>query len=167
MAAELMMGLSAFKGMLDIAKGLKDLNDATARNAVAIELQEKILAAQAQQATLIEQVSTLEEEVTRLKAWDADKQRYELKEFAPGQFAYALKPEASGGEPAHQLCANCYNRGEKAILQSEMRNPGRHKVTFCQNCGTDLFSPETGGRVGQPVVRTGGTWAPSRRCARS
>ena len=43
MASEIAAGLGAFKAMFDLAKGLKDISDATARNAVAIELQEGIL----------------------------------------------------------------------------------------------------------------------------
>ena len=140
MVGELFDGLGAFKTMLDLAKGLKDLNDATARSAVAIELQEKILAAQGQQAVLIEKVGQLEKHVADLEAWDTDKHRYELKEFASGQFAYALKPEAAAGDPAHMLCANCYAHNEKSILQTETRFPGRHDVTFCPNCGNDMFS---------------------------
>ncbi len=47
MVSEIFAGLGAFKTMFDIAKGLKDINDAAARNAAVVELQEKILAAQA------------------------------------------------------------------------------------------------------------------------
>lgn len=165
MVGEVFAGLGAFKTMLDLAKGLKDLSDATARNAVAIELQEKILAAQAEQAALVEHVSGLEKQVADLEAWDADKQRYKLEEIASGQFAYALKPEAAAGEPAHMLCANCYNHDQKSILQTEIRSPGRHEVTFCQNCGNDLFSPHSGGRgEGHPVVKSGGgSWVRARK----
>jgi hypothetical protein len=53
-------GISAFKAAFDIAKGLKDINDAAQRNAAVIELQEKILSAQAAQAALIERVHDLE-----------------------------------------------------------------------------------------------------------
>ena len=45
MASELLTGLSLFKTMLDMAKGLKDMNDVAIRNAAVIELQEHILAA--------------------------------------------------------------------------------------------------------------------------
>ena len=45
MVAEVFAGLSAIKTAFDLAKGLKDIDDATRRNAVIIELQEKILSA--------------------------------------------------------------------------------------------------------------------------
>jgi hypothetical protein len=41
--AEIYGGLAAAKAAFDIAKGLKDIHDATVRNAAVIELQEKIL----------------------------------------------------------------------------------------------------------------------------
>ena len=167
MAGELLAGLGAFKAMFDLAKGLKDVSDATARNAIAIELQEKILTAQAEQSALIERVGELETQVAEFEAWDADKQRYELKEIASGQFAYALKPEAAAGEPPHMLCANCYNQNHKAILQMETRNPGRHQVHFCQSCSGEIFSPDSGGRDDPPRPTRqnsgGGSWVKARR----
>jgi uncharacterized protein YlxW (UPF0749 family) len=81
MAGEVFAGSSALKSALDIAKGLKDIADATARNAAVIELQEQILSAQAAQFTLLERISGLEKEVASLKTWEADKQRYELKDL--------------------------------------------------------------------------------------
>jgi hypothetical protein len=65
MVAEVFAGISAFKGMLDIARSFKDMNDAAARQGIAIELREQILTAQETQATLIEKISTLEAEIAR------------------------------------------------------------------------------------------------------
>jgi hypothetical protein len=145
MVGEALAGLSALKTAFDIAKGLKDLDDAVRRNAAVIELQEKILAAQQAQAALIEQVGELEKEVTGLKAWDAEKQRYKLTEVRPGMMTYTLKEGMEKGEPAHHLCASCYNEGHKSIMQRETRFPGRHEVLVCHRCGSDLY--KSGGRM--------------------
>ncbi|MFZ3324849.1 MAG: hypothetical protein WA231_02690 [Methylocella sp.] len=59
MVAEVFAGLSAIKTAFDLAKGLKDIDDATRRNAVIIELQEKILTAQAAQMELVETINDL------------------------------------------------------------------------------------------------------------
>lgn len=118
MAAELIAGLGIFKSMLDTAKGLKDINDTAIRNTAIIELQEHILTAREKQATLLERVSNLEKEVADFEAWDAEKQRYNLTDFGGGTFAYTLKPEAGEGEPAHSICAACYQKGHKSILQN-------------------------------------------------
>ena len=63
MVAEIYAGLGAAKAAFDIAKGLKDIHDATLRNAAVIDLQEKILATQQSQAELIDRISELERQV--------------------------------------------------------------------------------------------------------
>jgi hypothetical protein len=118
---------------------VKDIDYATRRNAAVIELQEKILAAQEAQSSLVNHISELEKEVARLKAWDADKQRYKLAEVGPGMTTYTLKEGMENGEPAHHLCANCYHEHVKSIMQTETRFPGRCEVMVCHRCGSDLY----------------------------
>jgi Zn finger protein HypA/HybF involved in hydrogenase expression len=144
MVGEMFAGLGAFKTMLDMAKALKDMNDATVRNGAVIELQEKILAAQAAQATLLERVGELETEVARLKAWDAEKQRYELKALPSGSFARALKADAQGSEPPHYICAACYERGKKSILQKKATNVASINLSkppmyICPECKAEIL----------------------------
>jgi hypothetical protein len=102
------------------------------------------LAAQMAQSALLKQVGELEKEVTNLKTWDAEKQKYHLVELrtnvAPGHggaLAYALKEQASSSEPIHFLCPNCYEDGHKAILQQEWR-PGHVDILWCQRCGAEV-----------------------------
>src|SRR6185503_3530269 len=73
MVGEAIAGLGAVKTAFDLARGLKDISDATIRNGAIIELQEKILTAQQAQATLIERIDQLEKEVAGFEAWDAQK----------------------------------------------------------------------------------------------
>jgi hypothetical protein len=103
MASELLTGLGIFKSLFDIAKGLKDIKDAPARNAAIIELQEKIFSAHSAQSALVENVHELEAEVARLKAWEGEKERYELKRWGDGAFAYVLKPSEARGAPPHAI----------------------------------------------------------------
>ena len=132
-----MLLLSALKTAFDIAKGLKDIDDAARRNAAVIELQEKILSAQRSQSTLIETVSELEKKIAEMKAWESDKQRYELKAIAPGIFALALKPSMANGEPPHYICANCCASGKKSYLQQHIS--GSYYDQFkCRGCGDEL-----------------------------
>ena len=140
-AAEIAAGLGALKTAFDLAKGLKDVNDTAALNSAVIELQEKILAAQQAQSTLVESVGALEKEVADLKAWDGEKDRYELKDVgAPGPsvFAYSLKPEAQGGEPFHLLCANCYQHRNKSILQATSELRLGLRVHKCPECNKEF-----------------------------
>jgi hypothetical protein len=137
MVGEAFAGLSALKTAFDIAKGLKDIDDATRRNAAVIELQEKLLTAQSAQAALLEQVGELEKEVARLKAWEADKKRYQLADIGNGVVALALKPAMSNGEPTHYLCANCAAKGQKSYLQPHMRG-SYYEQYKCNGCGFEI-----------------------------
>jgi hypothetical protein len=117
MVGEIFAGVSAFKAMFDMAKGLKDINDATIRNGAIIELQEQILAAQQAQTTLLERIDALEKEAARFEAWDTEKNRYELKDLGYGALAYMLKPDARSSEPPHWVCAHCYENRRIFIIQ--------------------------------------------------
>jgi hypothetical protein len=55
--------------------------------------------------------------MAQLEAWETEKKRYQLTDYGRGTFAYALKPDAADGEPPHRVCANCYQHGQKSILQ--------------------------------------------------
>ena len=134
MVAEFVTGLGIFKSLFDIAKGLKDMNDATVRNSAVIELQEGILTAQAQQTALTEQI----EKVRSFEKWEAEKQRYILTDYGSGTFAYALKPEKAEGEPPHRLCATCYQQGIKSILQHKGSHEGLESVG-CLRCKQDIW----------------------------
>jgi hypothetical protein len=59
MVGEAIAGLGAIKSAFDLAKGLKDINDAAVRNAAVIELQERILAAQQAQSALVERTHSV------------------------------------------------------------------------------------------------------------
>ena len=110
-------GASGLKTIMDTLKGFKDINDATVRNNVAIELQGKILAAYADQFALTEKVSELEKEITAVKGWETQKERYELKDIGGRGFAYIVKATMRGTDPPHAICTNCYEQGKKSILQ--------------------------------------------------
>lgn len=126
-------GLGAVKAAFDLAKSLKNINDATIRNGAVIELQEKILSAQEAQTALIQRVGDLEKEVANFEKWDAEKEKYELKEIHTGSYAYAVKENARGSEPPHLICANCYEQNKKRILQ---KSSAVHMT--CPECKTRI-----------------------------
>ena len=132
--AEAISGLSGLKTAFDIARTLKDLDDRARRNAAVIELQESILSAQAAQATLIEKVRDLEAEMARMKTWDTDKQRYELKDLWKGFFAYILKEGMENGETPHAICTNCYQNRFKSILQNSGHPVIHDRSWDCPSC---------------------------------
>jgi transposase-like protein len=127
-----MVDISAISGALssliaakDIAQAMVGLHDAASFQGKLIEFQSKIIEAQSgamaandERTSLLETIRQLKKEMADLKAWEANKQRYELKKLGTGTFVYSLKPEAQGTEPAHWLCAKCFEDGKKSILQT-------------------------------------------------
>lgn len=133
--AELSASLSSIKAAYDLTKAMVDLRDAAAVQTRVIELQRAILDAQQSSLALVAKVGELEEQVARLKAWDAEKQRYEIADSGAGTFAYRLKPESKGSSPDHLLCANCYHKHEMSILQAlNDLGVGRRRLRECHRC---------------------------------
>jgi hypothetical protein len=109
---------------MSLVKALNAANTQAAINEIKLDLQERIFearealtAARETQTASLERIRDLEQQIVQLKEWEADKQRYELKQVAPGAFVYALKESMKGAEPEHWLCANCYQQRRKSILQ--------------------------------------------------
>lgn len=118
--------MTALNSAMDIAKSIKSAADAAKINSLVIDLQSTIMQAQGEamkaqqaQSTQVDQIRKLEEEVARLKAWDAEKEDYELKEVWRGAFAYMLKPDMRGSKPPHWLCQHCYENGKKSLMQHQ------------------------------------------------
>lgn len=137
--ADIAAALSSIKNAYDLAKSIIELRDATAVQSKVYDLQRVILDAQQTCSALISRVGQLEDEVARLKAWDIEKQRYELADSGVGTFAYRLKPEALGAEPSHLICANCYNKHEKSVLQAKNDlGVGRKRLRECHRCKSTI-----------------------------
>jgi hypothetical protein len=142
--------LSSLKAAKDIADAMISLRDTVAFQAKLIEFQGKLIdannaafAAQDERTALLERMRDLEKQVTDLKAWDTEKQRYELKDIYDGvSFAYVLKPHTPSAEPPHWLCAKCYQEGKKSILQrsEETADPGdRLPFWKCPTCAARVM----------------------------
>jgi hypothetical protein len=152
--------IAALKGVTDIAKAIKDLHPSGALDAKIRELNSRILEAQSsafaandERSALIERIRALEAEVAGLKAWDAEKQNYQLKEVYAGSFAYVLKPIGGGVEPIHWLCPACYQQGKKSLLQYNGRSASesRSSIYGCPRCKNAI-------RVDYRVTPTGDPW---------
>jgi hypothetical protein len=108
-STEIATTIGSLKAAFEIAKSFIGVRDATIIQSKVFELQREILSAQqsalsSQQAqfSLLEQIRDLEEEITRLKAWHREKQKYELKDVGQGAFVYARKENAKPSE-AHPV----------------------------------------------------------------
>lgn len=137
MVGEIFGGISAFKAMFDMAKSVNDMADTAKRDRLTVELQKQILAAQAAQVGLVEEVNRLKAELVKFETWKTEKQRYKLDVIAPGIFCYIVKEEMRDGEPTHRICANCYSAGKKSFLQQHIKGPYYDKFD-CHTCGESL-----------------------------
>jgi hypothetical protein len=106
--AEISAGITSLRATLDVMKAMMDLRDAEAFRAKSIDLQGLVLEALGKAidareayAEQADRVRALEAEMAKMKAWDAEKERYELKGVGSGAVAYMLKPDARGAEPPH------------------------------------------------------------------
>ena len=149
---------TSVRAAVEITKAMKDLNDANLLQTKTFELTREIMAAQSYavdavtaQSDLLQRVRQLEEEKAKLETWNAEKSRYELKSIQTGVTVYALKESMEQGEEPHYLCPTCYNRGQKSILQREVRSPGMVRMQICHECGTELI--EHGQRFGDKPKR--------------
>lgn len=126
----------------DIAKGLISLKTMSEVQAKAVELTEKIIDAQQQilaanmaQATLQERVRELEAELARMNDWNTQKLRYKLATPFPDCMVYALQKSMGEGEPAHYLCASCFQKGQRSILQGKEAGGGMSRASYlCPTC---------------------------------
>jgi DNA-directed RNA polymerase subunit RPC12/RpoP len=113
----------------------------------AMELQDRCSA-------LRREAEQLNQELVKLRNWFEDeKPKYQLHELAPNALVYALKPVEQPSGPTHYLCAHCYNRSIKSILQAD-GHTGFERKLVCHECGSfvlyrddrDDFSVMTVGR---------------------
>jgi uncharacterized small protein (DUF1192 family) len=136
---------------------LVSIRDFSKLNETVIELQRLILAAQSDalaaqsdQFEMIERVRSLEEEIARLKAWDAEKENYRMVEVGPGAYAYVIKSEVQGTGPEYLICTTCYENSKKSVLQTVPTIGIRAGVQICPTCKTEVG------------VATNPGWKPSR-----
>ena len=89
---------TSLKTAIDISKIALSLRDESLIRTKVLEMQGEIssalasaIAAQTDQLAILQRINDLEKEVAQLKAWDADKQRYELQNVGLGSLAYVVK----------------------------------------------------------------------------
>ncbi|ACA57723.1 TPA: hypothetical protein RQ837_006418 [Pseudomonas aeruginosa] len=101
-------------------------------NGVLLGLQSQLNSAHADQTTLTRRIGELEAEIAQFKRWEQEKERYQLHQTEAGGLVYRIKPEVQGTEPLHYICADCYQKGIKTILQPCF--DGCYKALRCHPC---------------------------------
>jgi hypothetical protein len=145
MYAEISSAISSAKTALELvqaAKGLANFNELVV--AVA-EVNTKLLAAydvafasQEKALNLSEQVSSLKEELVKLKDLQAQAEDYELADLGAGAFGFLYKPRLQTTKPRHLVCVKSFTEHGVGILQDE------RTVYRCALCG-HAIAPFTNG----------------------
>jgi len=143
--AEIAAAVTGMRAALDITKAMVGLRDAEAFRAKSIELQavvldafDKAIEAREAYSAQADRISALETEVADLKAWDTEKQHYELKSIGHGAVARILKPDARGTEPPHWLCPSCFEQSKKSFLQSANKTERGRLLVHCNACNLSI-----------------------------
>jgi hypothetical protein len=148
--AAISIGYQSLKAAFEIGKALLNLGLSVQVQDRIRDMNEKILAAQESaiasrdyQSTLLKQIGDLEKHIADLEAWDAKAQAYQLTDLGKsgitGKFAYASKEGTHTSEPAHLLCASCYQQRHKSILQSQKLYPGACDILICHRCTSVIY----------------------------
>jgi hypothetical protein len=99
---------------------------------IALDLQSEMMMIQSDYQNILRSKEELEKKLIEQEAWNHERSRYHLEDVM-GNFVYALNVRNPSIEPAHWLCAHCYEEKKKSILQ---RNPYPH--WFCPRCKTKI-----------------------------
>ncbi|WP_295810352.1 hypothetical protein [uncultured Nitratireductor sp.] len=136
MVGEIFAGASAFKSLADGVKALSEIKDAKRRSEVEVDLLGKLIALQSDFSALRDSKEAIEKELVKIKDWNADKARYEMKSLEPGVLVYRVKEVERGSEPPHEICADCYNNDKKSLLHAVAKGNGLTRYK-CYSCGFD------------------------------
>jgi hypothetical protein len=148
--------VTSLKAAGDIASGLISIKTTAEVQSKAVELNQKILAAQysifeanAAQSALIQQVANLEKQIAQMSAWEEQKKRYKLAEpWGASALVYGVKTECKGSEEPHWICTKCYDDGRRSIL-----NPSKDSKYFvimvCPTCKAQIHTGMHG--IGSPT----------------
>lgn len=149
--AEIGGAIGGLKAALDVVKGLKATADSVAINDAKIALQSAIidaqsglLAAQEAQTANLKRIEQLEQQLAASEDWEAEKQRYQLKNIDSGAVAYVHKPGMENGEAPVWYCQPCFEERHKSSLQLKDPNAGSggsrtHHRYACNRCKGDVI----------------------------
>lgn len=142
LATLLGVAISAAKDATDIATNVKGLLDDTELDEIAAkrlisELLNNLIKVQTEHIAMQRMIAAIEQEQRQAEQFQAEAVRYRAKRTEQGSFVYELQPAQANGEPIHCICAACYNKKIKSILQ-----PVAHNTFECGTCHGRVFMPD-------------------------
>jgi len=144
MAIEFSKAIGLVSAITGTAKRLLETREEVKVNEVAIQLQGIVLDLQSEMMiiqsdyqNILRSREELEKKLVEQESWDKERARYVLKNVGAGVFVRALNATAIPSEPAHWLCANCYDEKKKSIMQGCAVNTYR-----CPRCKVEIRAME-------------------------
>lgn len=137
----------AVKSAADGAKLLLNVHEQGAIRTAVAGLQTQlataltaIIDARLAQADMLDRTKELEAQIAEMKRWDGEAATYELQEIGPGSLAYGVSAPASFMGPPHYLCATCYDKRQKSVLQAALETFQGRRVYGCPTCKTKIVA---------------------------
>jgi hypothetical protein len=106
-----------------------------------------VVSAEQSHLAMLETLNWLKEKLEIFQAWEVEQKKYVMKRFDPGVIAYQRKTEAyqskagdeqlEAADPAHLLCAKCFERKKRSILQATPKIERRYPVFKCHECRSE------------------------------
>lgn len=137
---------SAVKAVVELVR--KPNPDLVEIKAIAVDAIDKLMEAKTAQMMQQDKLLELENQIRKRDRFQQESQRYALTKTELGGFVYTLKPDDPSGEPAHDICAACFEREIKSVLQAVNFN-----TLGCPACGAQVFKPD--GRSGAMIGAVG------------
>ncbi|HTR43484.1 MAG TPA: hypothetical protein VMH87_17875 [Pseudomonadales bacterium] len=142
MAIEFPAALKLVKEIAATAKRLGETRDEFKSNEISIKLQRLIIdlhneitLVQSGYQTVLRTQDELKKKLSEREQWEEISSRYRLERVGTVLFSFVYVPDDKqpSTEPAHWLCANCFEQKKKSILQYTGMN--RYQ---CPSCKTDF-----------------------------
>lgn len=153
MVEGLYAGYQGFTALMSLAQQALKIRDAAGIQPIIVEFTSKLMDAQQHHALLVKRITDLEQQLMKFENWETEKQRYELVKLEPGIFLRRVKVGMENGEPAHEICANCYDNGKKSLLHNLGHVNGLTHWK-CHSCGFD----ERSGAFNAPKINRRRGW---------
>jgi len=138
---ELLMTPQSVQALTNLLKAVRHRSNYNDVLAAVSEVSTKLLqandialASQEKLSTFAAKVNDHETEITHLKNWDRERERYELKDIAGGMFVRVEKGCMGDFESAHKFCSTCSEQHFKSPLQQEKVAVGRRLKLICHRC---------------------------------
>lgn len=162
-------GLKTIQDTLTIAKQAKELfgkgkDGKAADPAMAqarellIEMTDKMLTAREETAALRLQMLEVLHELRRLQEFESGREKYELVETSPGNFAYKAKAAAGSNQQAIRYCAHCFEQSKRLVMLQVGQQAYYRDILKCSVCAGEVFQSNDN-KMEVHVVRSS-RWSP-------